>query len=70
VIDADGRLLHSLPWRRQGVIDTNLPPPKRPTLFARFGNSLPLAFALLLFAAALAAEPLRRRAKRAIGPRV
>ena len=48
VIDAEGRLLASLPWRERGVIDTRLPLPKPPTLFARFGNVLPLAFALLL----------------------
>jgi apolipoprotein N-acyltransferase len=50
VIDADGRLLRSLPWRTAGIIDTRLPAPKAPTPFARFGNLLPL-----LFAAALAA---------------
>jgi apolipoprotein N-acyltransferase len=70
VIDGDGRLLHSLPWRKAGVIDTRLPGAKPPTLFARFGNALPLLLALLLAAAAFGAEPLRRRAIRAIGPRI
>lgn len=60
VIDADGRLLHSLPWRRAGVIDSRLPAAKPPTLFARFGNILPLGFALLLVLLAIA---VRRKAR-------
>ena len=52
VIDAQGRLLHSLPWRQPGVIDATLPAPLPPTLFARAGNVLPLLFALLLAAVA------------------
>jgi apolipoprotein N-acyltransferase len=59
VVDADGHLLASLPWRTAGVIDTLLPAPKPPTLFARFGNLLPFAFALLLVAAALVAARLQ-----------
>ena len=52
VIDADGRLLAQPAARRTaGVIDARLPPPQPPTLFARFGNLLPFAFALLLVAA-------------------
>jgi len=54
VIDDDGRLLASLGWRRMGVIDTGLPLPKRPTPFARLGNLLPLLFALLIAALAIA----------------
>jgi len=53
VIDAKGALLQSLPWRRPGVIDAMLPAPLPPTLFARFGNLLPLLFALLLALGAL-----------------
>ena len=72
VIDAQGRLLHSLPWRRAGVIDAALPAPLAPTMFARFGNVLPLLFALLLALAAMLAgrwpRPLRKRSKRATGP--
>ncbi|HEY0413777.1 MAG TPA: apolipoprotein N-acyltransferase, partial [Allosphingosinicella sp.] len=60
VVDADGRLLASLPWRTMGVIDARLPPPKPPTLFARFGNLLPFLFALLLAAAAIAIGPKSR----------
>ena len=54
VVDADGRLLHSLPWREAGVIETALPAPHRPTPFARYGNLLPLLFALLLISAGIA----------------
>jgi apolipoprotein N-acyltransferase len=54
VIDSDGRLLGSLGWRTMGVLDARVPPPKPPTLFARFGNGLPLLFALLLVAPAIA----------------
>ena len=56
VIDADGNLLHSLPWRTAGAIDAPLPAPEPPTLFARFGNILPFAFAFLLIAIAIAAR--------------
>ena len=54
VIDADGRLLQSLPLGTAGVIDARIPAAGPPTLFARFGNILPFAFALLLAAAAIA----------------
>jgi apolipoprotein N-acyltransferase len=63
VIDADGRLLRSLPWRVAGVIDTRLPPPHPPTPFARLGNLLPLLFALLLAAAAIVAQRIAGRRK-------
>jgi apolipoprotein N-acyltransferase len=58
VIDGEGRLLHSLPWRTAGVIDATLPAPKPPTLFARAGNLMPFLFALLLV---LIAAGLSRR---------
>jgi len=54
VIDAEGRLLHSLPLGTAGAIDARLPPARAPTLFARFGNILSFVFALLLVAAAIA----------------
>ncbi|WP_411339476.1 apolipoprotein N-acyltransferase [Sphingopyxis sp. J-6] len=60
VIDADGRILASIPMHRPGRIDTTLPPPHAPTLFARFGNLLPVGFALLLLVAAIA---FRRRGR-------
>ncbi|HET7708766.1 MAG TPA: apolipoprotein N-acyltransferase, partial [Sphingomicrobium sp.] len=55
IIDARGRVLHSLPWRTAGVIDGGLPMKAVETsLFARFGNAVPLGLALLLIAAAIA----------------
>ena len=54
VIDADGRLLHSIPMGAQAFVDARLPAPKPPTLFARFGNLLPMLLALLLAALAIA----------------
>ena len=54
VIDADGRVVSSLPWRTAGVIDAQLPSPRPPTLFALAGNLLPFLFALLLVGLAIA----------------
>jgi len=50
VIDARGQIVKSLAWRTAGVIDAELPQATPPTLFARFGNMIPLllGFALLL----------------------
>jgi len=63
IIDADGRILQSLPLGSDGRIDTFLPRAKAPTFFARFGNVIPLAFAGLLILLALL--PLaQRRASR------
>ena len=59
VIDADGRVLASLPWRTAGAIERPLPPAHAPTLFARFGNILPWLAALFLAAIGFAS---RRRA--------
>ena len=60
VIDADGRILESLPMHEAGRIDGFVPKAHPPTLFARHGNALPVAFALLLLAAAIA---FRRRGR-------
>ncbi|WP_439568654.1 apolipoprotein N-acyltransferase [Sphingopyxis sp.] len=60
VIDADGRVRESLPMHAAGRIDTIVPPAHAPTLFARHGNMLPVGFALLLLAAAIA---FRRRGR-------
>lgn len=60
VIDADGRLLNSLPWNSAGRIDTNIPPPRQPTIFARTGNILPVALGFLLLSAAIAVGRSRR----------
>jgi apolipoprotein N-acyltransferase len=54
VIDSEGRLLHSIPWRTSGVIDARLPRPAPETLFSKFGNVLPILFALLLAGIAIA----------------
>ena len=59
VIDADGRVVESVPHRTAGRIDAQLPVAKAPTLFSRYGNILPVGFALLLIAFALL--PLARR---------
>lgn len=58
LIDGDGKLIKSLPWKTAGVIDASLPAPYAPTLFARLGNLLVVAFGLLLVATAIA---LRRQ---------
>jgi len=60
VIDADGRVRESLPMHAAGRIDTVIPAAHAPTLFARHGNILPVGFALLLLAAAIA---FRRRGR-------
>jgi apolipoprotein N-acyltransferase len=53
VIDADGRIVESIPTGKAGRIDARLPVAKAPTLFALYGNILPLGFAALLIAFAL-----------------
>ncbi len=58
IVDADGRLLHSVPYHEAGFIEARLPIAHGPTLFARLGNILPLGFALLL---AMTGIALRRR---------
>lgn len=60
VIDRNGFVTHSLPWREAGTIDATLPRSGSPTLFSRFGNILPLIFAGLL---ALFGFALQRRAR-------
>lgn len=60
VIDADGGLIASLPWREQGAFDARLPGARAPTPFARHGNLLPFLFAGLLGLAAIAVR-LRSR---------
>ncbi|TIX49433.1 apolipoprotein N-acyltransferase [Alteraurantiacibacter aquimixticola] len=48
VIDARGVVRAMLPSHHAGRIDVMLPPAAEPTLFARLGNLLPLAWAFLL----------------------
>mgnify|MGYP006200290723 FL=1 len=59
IIDADGLIVKSLPLGIDGRIDARLPRAKAPTLFAQFGNIIPLALAGLLVLLALL--PLARR---------
>lgn len=55
IIDANGEVVHKLGWNKEGVIDGYLPPPApQPTLFARFGNAIPLILAALLLIGAIA----------------
>lgn len=53
IIAPDGRILHALPMHHAGRIDARVPLAFAPTLFARFGNILPLAFAIFLIASAI-----------------
>ena len=63
VIDADGNVKESIGHHVAGRIDTQLPIAKAPTLFARYGNVLPIAFALLLIALAFLPLAHRRRSR-------
>jgi len=60
VIDADGRLLATVPSRKAGAIELPMPEAHPPTLFARLGNWM----ALLVAAAMLLAAVAIRRAAR------
>ncbi|RED17525.1 apolipoprotein N-acyltransferase [Parasphingopyxis lamellibrachiae] len=60
VIDTSGQVTEHIPYREAGTIDARLPRAQPPTLFARYGNSIPLFFALLLAGLAFA---LMRRAR-------
>ncbi|MFC0206512.1 apolipoprotein N-acyltransferase [Novosphingobium soli] len=61
VIDAGGVVRAFVPRHRQGRLDGLIPPPHEPTLFAGFGNALPLALAALLAIAAVCVVALDRR---------
>ena len=54
IVDAHGHIVQSLPWRTAGVIDAAIPHEARPTLFARFGNIIPLLLAFFLIAGGIA----------------
>ena len=61
VVDARGRVLHSLPWRTAGVIDGGLPMKAVfPTFFSRFGNIVPLTLGFILLIAAIVLGRRRR----------
>jgi apolipoprotein N-acyltransferase len=61
IIDARGIVRHFAPMHRAQRIDAMVPPAAAPTLFARLGNFLPLAWAVLLIGAALVATLRARR---------
>lgn len=48
IIDANGKVVRALPYQKAGFIEARLPLQKSPTLFAQYGNVLPIAFALFL----------------------
>jgi apolipoprotein N-acyltransferase len=60
VIDADGRVVESIGMGVAGRIDTLVPVAHAPTLFARYGNILPLGLAALLAFAGVALGRRRR----------
>ena len=60
VVNAQGMVMAQLPFREPGFIATTLPPSAAPTLFSKFGNSLALAFAVLLGAVGVALGRMRR----------
>ena len=60
LIDARGRVVHSLAWRSAGYFDATLPVASEPTLFARFGNIIPLVLGFALIIGAIALGRSRR----------
>ena len=52
MIDPHGRITHSLPLGQAGWIDTALPPPLPPTVYARYGDGPVLALLLVLLGVA------------------
>jgi len=61
VIDANGIVRQHVARHVPGRLDGFIPPAKAPTLFARFGNSLPLAFAMVLLMLSLVASRRQQR---------
>jgi len=60
IVAPTGQVLAALPWRRAGIIRGQVPAPIGLTLFARFGNVIPLALGFLLLAIAIALGRRRR----------
>ncbi|GAB5483266.1 MAG: apolipoprotein N-acyltransferase [Parasphingorhabdus sp.] len=60
VITSKGKVVESIPMGQAGRIDTKLPRPESPTVFAQYGNILSLGFALILLICAIA---IRLRAR-------
>jgi len=63
VIDADGLVRKFVPAHVAGRLDGRIPPPHTPTLFARYGNALPLILAGILALASLSMVALSRRGR-------
>ncbi len=64
IINAYGQVVAKIPQRRADFIAGALPDARPPTLFARFGNMLPLGFAALLIILGLVLPLARRRTSR------
>jgi apolipoprotein N-acyltransferase len=64
VIDADGRIIDSLAIGTPGKISADLPAVHAPTLFATYGNLMPLGFAFTLLIGAMLLPLARRRTSR------
>jgi apolipoprotein N-acyltransferase len=60
IIDGDGRIVESLPYQRPGFIEARVPRARETTPFARYGNILPIAFAVLLMLLGIAVRPRLR----------
>jgi apolipoprotein N-acyltransferase len=61
LIDARGRIVDSIPWRRAGIIWAELPPPAAaPGPFARLGNVIPVLLGFLLMIGGIAVGRSRR----------
>jgi len=61
VIDARGNVVKQIPWRKAGAIDVVLPPSSNsPTVFARFGNAIPLLLGFALVFAGIVLGVRRR----------
>jgi apolipoprotein N-acyltransferase len=60
IIDADGNILRSLPYKQPGFIEARLPAAHPPTLFAKYGNIIPLSLALLMMVISIAVGYRRR----------
>ena len=55
-IGPDGREIASLPWYTRGILEVSVEGRHGVTPYVRFCDALPLAFAAVLFAAALMAK--------------
>ncbi len=54
IIDADGKVVATIPQGEAGRIDAAIPPAKAPTFFARYGNAISVALGLILILVGLA----------------